>query len=300
MKRGFKKNAGLLLCLMVALFLTFEVKEVCAAASSSRDAKLLKLNKNYSYDLNKDGKKEKLKVTFTNITDTSGTIKIFINNKVKLKKEYVPIMGDTNMAWLSICDLNKKDKALDICVELTGASDVMDYMSVFQYNGKKVKLITTIKSELNNGVMSLYRYGNLRKISGNKKFMFDADTPYYNENFGCYICYLPAVYKENTIKLSSPSTYTMAKTTTSFKYTLNQSVTLYKKADKSQKVKTLKAGTKLYVKKIKPLEKLIPNVFESHSCFLYVKTSSGESGWIYVPADYDENNPYFKSIQSWG
>ena len=115
--------------------------------STVKAAETLTEGKTYKIDLNGDGKKEKVKYTFSGNYDddyceeyTSFTFKLYINGKVKLtqteKKDFISLGSVTVRA----VDYNPSDKYVDLLIEYYGRDDVSS-TRVYRYKKKKLSLL---------------------------------------------------------------------------------------------------------------------------------------------------------------
>ena len=115
--------------------------------STVKAAETLTEGKTYKIDLNGDGKKEKIKYTFSGDLDeeeySSYTFKLYVNGKVKLtqteKKDFISFMD----IYVKPFDYNPSDKYVDLLIEYYGRDDVSS-TRVYRYKKKKLSLIKRI------------------------------------------------------------------------------------------------------------------------------------------------------------
>ena len=115
--------------------------------STVKAAETLTEGKTYKIDLNGDGKKEKIKYTFSGDFGDfdaeeylSYTFKLYINGKVKLtqteKKDFISLCSVTVRAF----DYNPSDKYVDLLIEYHGRDDVSSTRA-YRYKKKKLSLL---------------------------------------------------------------------------------------------------------------------------------------------------------------
>ena len=152
MKRVFK---AVFFCFML-LFMVAVWKH-----STVKAAETLTEGKTYKIDLNGDGKKEKIKYTFSGDFGDfdaeeylSYTFKLYINGKVKLtqteKKDFISLGSVTVRAF----DYNPSDKYVDLLIEYYGRDDVY---STRAYRYKKKKYIILHDTDLGSSLY-LHKY----------------------------------------------------------------------------------------------------------------------------------------------
>ncbi len=132
--------------ILKAAFFCFMLLSIAAfwKHSTVKAAETLTKGKTYKIDLNGDGKKEKIKYTFSGDLDeeeySSYTFKLYVNGKVKLtqteKKDFISFM-DINVKPF---DYNPSDKYVDLLIEYYGRDDVSS-TRVYRYKKKKLSLL---------------------------------------------------------------------------------------------------------------------------------------------------------------
>ena len=132
--------------ILKAAFFCFMLLSIAALwkHSTVKAAETLTEGKTYKIDLNGDGKKEKIKYTFSGDWGeeeySSYTFKLYINGKVKLKqtekKDYISLCSVTVRAF----DYNPSDKVVDLLIEYHGRDDVSS-TRVYRYKKKKLSLL---------------------------------------------------------------------------------------------------------------------------------------------------------------
>ncbi len=142
-------------CKVTVKLLQFNNKFYTIKEASKKYVKLTKLKKNtnYYYDLDGDGKKEK--ITIEPDTKNSKPGDIYRRYKIKLNgKKFVDL--DANLE-MYIVDLNKKDKKKEIVIYNNVPNDA--HYIVFYKKGKKMKKAGTIYSLF--GGLRIDKKGNL-------------------------------------------------------------------------------------------------------------------------------------------
>lgn len=138
-----------------------------AATTSSK--KELKSNKTYYYDLDGNGKKEKIKQVTYRDEELICVTKLYINNKLKKKYENI---RDINVY---LCDFNKKDGKKEIyIVQASCMSNYYPISNIFRYNKngtfKNYKLSGYMDSYNNNTGIIKFRYAQSDENSNFKSF----------------------------------------------------------------------------------------------------------------------------------
>ena len=255
--------------------------------------KYLQPGRTYSYDLDKDGKNEKIKYTKQSVNEDVEIVKVFINGKMSLNKRL------NGSASLNLCNLNKKDKYIEFILNAIGPSDIIEYMGIYRYNKQKVSQLFQVKGDTLYGKMSLYRYKDFVLGTGNT-FYINADTPIWIRDLGSYYCKMPFLIKGNKIVANKVSAYDIfSPSTTNYKkrmkFELKKLVTVYKTSSKVKgKAFTLKKGDKITIDKIKPVKK--------SPATAYVRINKGKKkGWIYIKEKGSAiDSSMFKEVPAWG
>ena len=110
-------------------------------AKKTLDVSKVKTSKTVKYDLDKDGKKDVIKVTKTKDEDDVNYYTLTVNGKK------VKINSDESIFYhkpkIYIVDLNKNDKKVEIVMETAEGGEGI-YSTFFQKNGNKVKIVKTL------------------------------------------------------------------------------------------------------------------------------------------------------------
>lgn len=264
---------------------------------STIKTKVLSQDKVYSYDLDNDGKKEKIKYTIrkNDIMQEKMEIVLYINNKEVYRKK----MAYALTAQYTIADINKIDGYLDLFLMVTSDSYCLEYAAFQQYQSNKIKTLT---SSLNNKDIQFIRGYEIEGVDGKGNFKAVIDTPFNLEAVGNYYCYIPFIMEKGTIKQKKVNTYSFAAYSKNFKYILKQEIKAYEKASISSKiVRTIKKGEPITISKIK-LSASGNDLKEkvSISAYAYIEDKNGKKAWMYLDKKYNWNHPLFKETPAWG
>ena len=278
----------------------------CAINFQNAEAKAiptLQSNKTYKYDLDKDGKKEKIKYKLVEGVGYQSKLNIYINKKKKLSLEE----QEASVGYgVTIYDINKKDKYLDIIVTTHADSDCVPTINIYRYKrGKLKKILSTnigihmkgfsINSEVEHPQF-VYIYSSVAE----NQFGISVDTP-VSSMFECFVARMEYKIVGGTLKLVQQKSYKLDTVISDYNYELAQSMKLYKRANKKSKVICkLKKGSKFTAKKIKFKNKEKND--NATSVMVYVKADNGKKGWMYFPKyKYSDNgNPYLVNPGMWG
>lgn len=278
-------------------------------AKSAIKTKVLKVNKVYYYDLDMDGKKEKIKYTAKPGANDNVTVALYINGSKKYTKKF---KEEGYLASYTIADLNTKDKYLDLFLQVTGSSDYLTYAAFQRYEKKK---IITTNTNKNNDFLDQKTEYSIKNVDGKGNFTITLDTPFSLPALGSYYTKISLkmkgkkVVKNKTDEYSySDGGYKYPNNRKKFPLILRSNTPLYKVASRSSKViKTMKKGVGVRVLKIKISNS--KNYFKKAawkrkeiSGYAYVIDKSGKKGWIYLDKERGpwNDNPLFVEVLGWG
>lgn len=264
------------------IFILIRPDTCFADQAGSKPEGIMELKKDtvYEYDLNGDGKAEKLqyKVTVDDVNYTAA-LELYINDKLYLsRKDYV--LNYT----IDICDINKSDNYLDLYCYST-VDDGCIYDGFFaRYDGEK--LIDKVKFPLKTETKDISRF-SLDKTDGNGKFTVCMDTPVFSYTIGCYYCYVPYQLKNNKITRVPVNTYSFNKYSKNYKYKVKKSFSVYDKAGSKTVAFKVNKGEKvtfdqLYLTKYK-------------KAYFRIRNHNGKTGWI-----KSEKKNLFSILPMWG
>ena len=271
MKKLIKSTALLLfsLCMIIGAIILIPGTKANAASIG----KTLKTGKVYKYDLNKDGKKEKIKITKKNNKDSETTFKVYVDGK--------QVSSYRNYCWaaFTLVDLDKKDKYQEIMCVYTGESDCISKMQALRYASKKKVTRINLKS---TDDIAVYR-ADITAIPGDGTVKMTADTPFRNNEYvGCFYVDITLTVIGNKMVPVTCDEYNYTEGSFSSQNKLSQDTLLYAdRTDPSSCVGMAPDLTKIVIKKV--------SVAADFSYDLYVECANGMEGWMHIPP-YDYND----------
>lgn len=280
-----KRKISLFLAFLLSFtFLFATINETnYSDAASTNIIKTLKERTNYYYDLDNNGKKEKIYYK-QSYKDSTGkyTIYLYINGKLmKTKTAYSGLVY-----WdykVTIYDFNKKDKYKEIAVELY---DEMynTYTGIMRYKSGKLTEYKIDPHNLRGAVNYSTIYAeNIRKTTPDGYIHLEVRDLYGEKFMGNYT--VEVKYKVDNNGVSKPSTYTFntLNITKSNNYIAKNKMYAYTTTALSKKAFTISKGSKVKVY----------SMYKSKggTVYLKVKNSSGKYGWIKVGSSLVFTNP---------
>lgn len=224
----------------------------------------------YSYDLDKDGKKEKILCLIGN--DEYGyTLDLYINNK--LKKTYSNLEA---IPCVSIYDINKKDKSLDIYVELVHESMYCDF-EILKYNKGTIKSYT-----FDDRISSFDSDKGIMKLSQ----VYPGSIDKFIDCIGPYSAIVPYKVNKTSIKRQVKNTYSTSSYIRNRKYIASKNLTAYKTTNGKTKAFTIKKGYKFNI---------VALYKKGSSTYIKVKNSSGKYGYVKTQSTMIVKNPIYAS-----
>lgn len=181
---------------------TLMIQSTLVFGKENKKATLLQPETVYYYDLNFDGKTEKIYYTLEGREWGEGfaeynAITVYINDQVKFRKDFEfngAFGGEINYY---IMDLNKSDKKLDFFLSVLDTQfstlySTLVYSAFQQYENGKIVNIATNKSckDLNKG-----RGYTIEEIDGKGNFSLNIFTPFKIPSLGLYWINIPMKYK---------------------------------------------------------------------------------------------------------
>ena len=301
---------------VIILIISILASAIPIEAKSLVKVKELEPNIVYYYDLDKDGKKEKIYYVISPVETEkyydSYIVKLYINDKLSynsIQDNAYTVdssgKGFSRYSPYKIMDLNTKDKSLDLLLSMLGENTFQDYQAFQRYSNNKIKTIASSTAgkvyEQKSGYNVLDRDYAFRVtgVDGSGNFNLDLNNP-YGALFGMYHGYIKMEAKNGKIRKRSKAKHPIVYIYKKYQSNkMARSVKLYKKASRSSKViKTLKKGEKISILKVKPQ---YSKKYKSYMVeYAYAKTSSGKKGWIYIGEDLDRNQALFTDIRGWG
>lgn len=235
--------------------------------------KNLRENKEYKFNLDQKGKKERLSYSMSK----KGIYKIKINGKtvkkIKLNEDYY----SPNM---QILDINKKDGKLDIWVYVYSDSEDIRYAALYEYSDKKVKMIWNLTEGQGDDYDSMYMMGCgfITSTNGKGRFTVAMDRAVQCDVLtGNHFDKVVFRLKNGKVRQISDKTYYFYET-----YGSNNSkdkslitareTTFYKDHGKSSKKFTIKKGVKCYPEKM--------YIEGNKRTWVLFKIKNGKKGWL--------------------
>lgn len=255
--------------------------------------KSLAVGKIYRYDIDGDGRKEKIRLESEENADSyKVNTKIYVDGK-----EYGEVKEKGSYSHhVILFDLYAKKKGMNLLVYGTADSDCLGKVRIYKLGQKKMTRIAHMKKEKKFGNLAFCRMReNIRQDEEDGTFYIFPDTPFYLNYFGCYYTKLKCRVTNGKIVCETKKNYSYNQ---EYTFTLQVSMNLYEKADLDSNVCELQKGTKLTVNKIQPVR--LTKKEKAYS-FVRVTTASGKTGWIYDQpiVDYDNYTDVFKKIPLW-
>lgn len=229
----------------------------------------LEEGKEYNYDLNGDGKKEKIECSTISNSEEESIIRLTINKKVK----YSVTKGYGQGMSFYITDINSKDKYREIYVNEEEGNFQFCGADFYRYNGKELEQYCSTDAV---GISRFVQLSNEQPSNGT--IVYTMSSPYEECFLGSYDIELPYKVKSGKLELVKKASYSLSKKQVSQFQALKKVVAYSTKGGKD-KVFTLQKEEDFYLYKI--------SVKNNDIDYAYIKNSSGKQGWIKVPT-YEE------------
>ena len=224
----------------------------------------------YSYDLDKDAKKEKI-ICLIGDDEYGYTLDLYINNK--LRKHY---FGLGDIPCVSIYDINKNDKSLDIYIELVHDSMYCNF-DLLKYDKGSIKSYTyegRISSfDSDKGIMKLSQ-------------VYPGSIDKFIDCIGPYSAIVPYKVNKTSIKRQVKNTYSTSSYIRNRKYIASKNLTAYKTTNGKTKDFTIKKGYKFNI---------VALYKKGSSTYIKVKNSSGKYGYVKTQSAMIVKNPIYES-----
>ncbi|MDD3172345.1 MAG: hypothetical protein PHF63_01535 [Herbinix sp.] len=255
--------------LMFAMGCLIALMHTDRAEAKSTKVVTLEEGKEYKYDLNGDGKTEKIECSTISYNEEQLLIRLTINKKVKysVKKYYGQGIN------FSIIDIDSKDKYKEIYVKEEEGNFQFSGANFYRYNGKE------LEQYCSTNAVAISRFVWLsREQSSNGTVVYVMSSPYEECFLGSYDIELPYKVKNGKLVLVKKASYSLNKDAISQFQALKKVVAYSTKGGK-EKVFTLQKDEDFYLYKI--------SVKNNDIDYAYIKNASGKKGWIKVPT-YEE------------
>ena len=273
MKKLLKITLG---CAMVALFVALTANSTIYAKFSAKTVDKDTVYK--KYDLDGDGKKDKIKYTVDKKNGYVSYVGVYINNKVVIS-EYLSEKTYWEDCEVQIYDFNPSDKYKEVVLNFYEEFE-QDYKA-YRYENKLCTLL------FDTG--SLFSGEDLVAVQkkGNKVLRYDStmciigNCFYVTKNYKIKKQKLVEVKPKDLIydiPLEKWGDYVLS-------HTLSKDIKVYKNADGTNVVTTLEKGTEIRLTKFKFNE-------EGEPVFAMIEVIGGEKnvGWIEVKYDFEKDN----------
>lgn len=265
MRNWIQKSICSIFILFVAVLAVGNVAQAGRIASTQ-----LEEGKFYYYDLDNDGKSEKIKISssYKQVGTYNHKYKysIYINDTCAYTSDWYDWYDYYGYFYLT--DINSKDSYKEICVEQIGDSDWNERTDVLRYKNKKL----TMYFHFSGGELADKQPGK-GKIRLQEWATFD-----YSDNLGRYYVYVD--YKISKKKLKRVANHVF-QVDRSMEYAypgyykLSRAVKIRRGIKNGKTKYTIKRGTGFYLMKL--------YVSNNKVKYLYIKTTNGKKGWIKLP-----------------
>lgn len=233
------------------------------------------------YDVNEDGKSDKVKYTKLDNQDdeNSATMRVFVNNK----KVFEQTREDSPNWHLRLIKLENGKVILDISSTIESNDACIHQLYVCRDN--KLKSIYNFQKYFEN--YADYYSADVVEVSGNT-LKLTVNAQFYTTGSVKYdmkLCYIN--YKDGAFERASNGyTLNYKEMNKRNKWTATRKIKVYKRAGSSNVAFTLKKKDVVTINKI---------TFINNKVYIQVKNRSGKTG--YIPAAKQYNGSYFKEAQ---
>ena len=263
-----KKRKFPILFLLFGIFIGVMISEEKANAASVKN---LEENKEYQFNLDGKGKKEKLSYSMTK----KEIYKININGKTV---EKIKLGSDFYLPSMQVFDINIKDKKLNIWVYAYSDSEDIRYSALYEYSDKKIKSIWSFTDGDDYDSMCWIGCGFVTSTDGKGQFTIAMDRAIQCDILtGNHFDKVVFRLEDGKVRKVSDKTYyfyeTHGSNNSKDKGLITAGKTIfYTGHSKSSETFTLKKGVKCYPKKM--------YVEDDERVWVLYKTESGEKGWL--------------------
>lgn len=292
------KSVFVLLLAVVMVFCSVPVQDVSAKANTCvTGKKKLKKNTNYYYDLDGNGKKEKIKWKVVNKKKTTKAY-VYINGKAIYTKKLKNIGDFMNSGWrLTLVNIDEKDKYVEMLLESVNEVSEMEVCRFMRY--KKGKIVQLLKYKQNNGK----RFG----VDTYGQWTIKGDGTVINKSYmslnsvsttGGLIPKVVLKLKNGKLTYTKKNMYDLAKANvypeSEYNYMAGNTITVYKSYKKDSGVELSMSfgerfkATQVYISKWKKQN----GKYQPKQFWVKIKTSDGKSGWVFIPSISDETQDF--------
>lgn len=260
---------------------------ISAGKAEAASVKNLEENKEYKFNLDGKGKKERLSYSMTK----KGIYKININGETV--KE-IKLNSDFYSPKMQIFDINKKDKKLDIWVYAYSDSEDIRYSALYEYSDKQVKRIWNLTAGNDYDSMYWRGCGFIASTNGKGKFTVVMDRAVQADSLtGNHFDKVEFQLKNGKVRQLSDKTYYFYETYGS-NYSEDKGLItvgktiFYTGHSKTSKTFTVKKGVKCYPKKM--------YIEENKRVWVLFKTEKGKKGWLCTDDFSYDNQPFLEML----
>lgn len=261
----------------------------------------LEPNRKYMLDLDGDGISETISWTSKAENGFSSQLILSINGQ---KQSCIPenLQG---FFRISAVDLQKGDGEIELYLDASGDSDILESLSFYRYGNGKLEQIADLAGKVRNGSGYLSRFNGLR-ADGDGILAVRADSPFTanTSQFGCYYVDLLYSYKSGRLeelpqKIYPKKDYTPI--TLAFKHDCNRQYYLVS----SEFTAMTDKGGHTPAFQARPGETVCPVAWSINGkeAYVLVMNEAGACGWVKdVPLEYEQNTNYYKmeTLPVWG
>ncbi len=261
----------------------------------------LNADKDYLLDLDGDGVCESIRWSSTNVAedDYEKNIKLFINGQYQTS---IPEKVRGNIR-LSALDLNKKDREIELHLDVSQESDSIFAFSFYRYKNGSLELIGDLAGPVCSGNGSLFRQNGLR-AEGDGLLAVSADTPFSASSllFGCYFVDLVFSYEDGKLKEVPQEIYFNKNYDFITNAFLHQNPNNFYVLSRPFPVTTtMKGDTPAF--SVSPGETVCPIgwALKDGLSYVLVMNEAGACGWVMETVwDTDPDTAYYLAVPAWG
>nr|WP_314465897.1 YARHG domain-containing protein [uncultured Clostridium sp.] len=262
---------------------------------------VLEAGKDYLLDLDGDGVCESLRWSSTDGKEDyeEKNFKLFINGQYQTS---IPekVRGSIRLTAL---DLNKKDKEIELHLDISQESDSISAFSFYRYRNGSLELIGDLAGPVCGGNGSLFRQSSLR-AEGDGLLSVSADTPFSGSSllFGCYFVDLVFSYQDGKLKEVPQEIYFNKNYDLITNAFLHQNPNNYYVVSRPFPVTTAMEGdTPAF--SVSPGETVCPIgwALKDGLSYVLVMNEAGACGWVMETVwDTDPDTAHYLAVPAWG
>jgi hypothetical protein len=265
------------------------------------DGITLRADKDYLLDLDGDGVCESIHWSSTDDTEDyeEKIIRLSINGQYQTS---IPEKVRGNIR-LTALDLNKKDREIELHLDVSQESDTIFSYSFFRYQNGSLELIGDLAGPVCDGNGSLFRESGLT-AEGDGILAVSSDTPFSGSTlqFGCYFVDLIFSYEDGKLKEVPQGIYFNKNYDMITNAFLHRNPDNYYVVSRSFPVTaTMEGDAPAFC--VSPGETVCPigwALKDGHS-FVLVMNEAGTCGWVKETTwDTDPDTAYYLAVPAWG